>query len=231
MTLSALGYTVGATFALVIWVIGHRSRENKSQSLPPGPPPKPFIGNYFDVSKTEAWKTFSQWRELYGNLVYVNYLGNKLLILNDMESIRELLEKRSQKYSDRSSFVMAKYMGIEKNIAFAPYGPHWRQGRKLIHGTINQEVVQKYYSLQEDISAKLLRNLVEQPSEVMKHLHTATAQILASVTYGFSIDAPGNTSLDEFAETERMVLKGVVPGAYFVDMIPKCKSAIHTEDG
>jgi hypothetical protein len=40
-----------------------------------------------------------------------------------------------------------------------------------MHGTINQEVVKKYYSLQEDISSRFLRNLVEQPSEVMKHLH------------------------------------------------------------
>jgi hypothetical protein len=48
-----------------------------------------------------------------GDLVYVQILGNKLLVLNDIESMRELLEKRSQKYSDRPSFVMAKYMGIE----------------------------------------------------------------------------------------------------------------------
>jgi hypothetical protein len=48
-----------------------------------------------------------------GDLVYVQILGNKLLILNDMESMHELLEKRSQKYSDRPSFLMAKYMGIE----------------------------------------------------------------------------------------------------------------------
>jgi hypothetical protein len=48
-----------------------------------------------------------------GGLVYIQVLGDKLLILNDMESMHELLEKRSQKYSDRPSFVMAKYMGIE----------------------------------------------------------------------------------------------------------------------
>jgi hypothetical protein len=43
----------------------------------------------------------------------VDLLGSKLLVLNDMDSVRELLEKRSQKYSDRPSFVMAKYMGVE----------------------------------------------------------------------------------------------------------------------
>ncbi|KAJ8584953.1 cytochrome P450 [Rhizopogon salebrosus TDB-379] len=229
MALNAFDYTVCVAFLLVILVIGRRSHENRSQSLPPGPPPKPFIGNYLDVPKKEAWKKYSQWKELYGNLVYVNILGNKILVLNDMESMRELLEKRSQKYSDRPSFVMAKYMGIENNVGFAPYGSYWRQGRKLMHGTVNQEAVQKFHSLQEDISARFLRNLVEQPSEVMKHLHMTTARIIASITYGFSVDTPSNVVnaqyFDEFAETERMVLKSVVPGAYLVDMIPKRKMA------
>jgi cytochrome P450 len=124
-----------------------------------------------------------------GDLVYVKVLGDNILILNDMESMRELFEKRSQKYSDRPSFLMAKYMGIEnvstcssalycsskteigQNLAFAPYGPGWRQGRKLVHGILNQEAVKKHHSLQENVTARFLRDLVEHPSEVMKHLH------------------------------------------------------------
>jgi hypothetical protein len=35
---------------------------------------------------------------------------------------------------------------------------------------------------------------------------------------------------DEFAETERIVLKSVVPGAYLVDMIPQCKAVFILED-
>jgi cytochrome P450 len=180
-----------------------------------------LIGSYLDVPKAEPWKKFSQWSKLYGDLVYVQCLGNKLLVLNDMESMRELFEKRSQKYSDRPSFMMAKYMGIENNLAFAPYGPDWRQGRKLIHGIVNQEAVKKYHSLQENVTIRFLRDLVECPSEVMKHLHMATAHVIASITYGFSIDTPSNVYFDEFAETERIVLKSVVPGAYLVDMIPQ----------
>ncbi|KAG1814757.1 cytochrome P450 [Suillus subaureus] len=222
MALNASDWLVYSSFILVLGVIWHRlRRQNRSQLLPPGPPPKPLIGNYLDVPKIMSWKKFSQWRKLYGDLVYLTVLGNKFLILNDMESMRELLEKRSQKYSDRPSFVMAKYMGIENNLSFAPYGPYWRQGRKLIHGTVNQEAVKKYHSLQENVTARFLRDLVEYPSEAMKHLHMATAHIIASVTYGFSIDTPSNVYFDEFAETERIVLKGVVPGAYLVDMIPQ----------
>ncbi|KAG1786384.1 cytochrome P450 [Suillus plorans] len=221
MALNALDWLACSSFIFVLGVIGHHLRQqNRTHSLPPGPPQKPLIGNYLDVPKAEPWKTFSQWGKLYGDLVYVEVLGNKLLILNDMESMRELLEKRSQKYSDRPSFVMAKYMGIENNLSFAPYGPDWRRGRKLVHGNVNQEAVQKYHSLQENVAARFLRDLVEYPSEVMKHLHMATAQIIASITYGFSIDTPSNAYFDEFAETERIVLKSVVPGAYLVDMIP-----------
>ncbi|KIK39059.1 hypothetical protein CY34DRAFT_89871 [Suillus luteus UH-Slu-Lm8-n1] len=222
MALNASDWLAYSSFVLVLGVIGHRLlRQNRSQSLPPGPPPKPLIGSYLDVPKAEPWKKFSQWRKLYGDLVYVQILGNKLLVLNDMESMRELLEKRSQKYSDRPSFVMAKYMGIENNLSFAPYGPDWRQGRKLIHGTVNQEAVKNYHVLQENITARFLKDIVECPSEVMKHLHMATAHIIAFITYGFSIDTPSDVYLDEFAETERIVLKSVVPGAYLVDMIPQ----------
>ncbi|KAG2116255.1 cytochrome P450 [Suillus cothurnatus] len=222
MALNALDWLVCSSVILVLGVIGHRLRhQNRSKLLPPGPPPKPLIGNYFDVPKTEPWKIFSQWRKLYGDLVYVKVLGDNILILNDMESMRELFEKRSQKYSDRPSFLMAKYMGIENNLAFAPYGPGWRQGRKLVHGILNQEAVKKHHSLQENVAARLLRDLVEYPSEVMKHLHMATTHIVASITYGYSIDNPSNVDLDEFAETERIVLKSVVPGAYLVDMIPQ----------
>ncbi|KAG1767145.1 cytochrome P450 [Suillus occidentalis] len=225
MALNASDWLAYSSFVLVLGVVGHRLlRQNRSQSLPPGPPPKPLIGSYLDVPKAEPWKKFSQWRKLYvqtGDLVYVQILGNKLLVLNDMESMRELLEKRSQKYSDRPSFVMAKYMGIENNLSFAPYGPDWRQGRKLIHGTVNQEAVKNYHVLQENITARFLKDIVECPSEVMKHLHMATAHIIASITYGFSIDTPSDVYFDEFAETERIVLKSVVPGAYLVDMIPQ----------
>jgi cytochrome P450 len=60
---------------------------------------------------------------------------------------------------------------IGQNLAFASYGPYWRQARKLIHGTVNQEVVKKYHSLQENVTTKFLKDLVECPSEIMTHLH------------------------------------------------------------
>jgi len=64
MALNLLDCTVCGAFALILWVI--RSRGNRLQSLPPGPPPKPLIGNYLHVSEAELWKTISQWREHYG---------------------------------------------------------------------------------------------------------------------------------------------------------------------
>jgi hypothetical protein len=34
--------------------------------LPPGPKGLPFIGNALDWPKEEAWKTFSDWSDTYG---------------------------------------------------------------------------------------------------------------------------------------------------------------------
>jgi hypothetical protein len=68
----------------------------------------------------------------------------------------------------RASWLKTK---IRQNLAFASYGPYWRQARKLIHGTVNQEVVKKYHSLQENVTTKFSKDLVECPSEIMTHLH------------------------------------------------------------
>lgn len=41
-----------------------------------------------------------------GDLVYVEALGNRLLILNTLEAVSDLLESRHAIYSDRPKFTM-----------------------------------------------------------------------------------------------------------------------------
>ncbi|KIJ49275.1 hypothetical protein M422DRAFT_161611, partial [Sphaerobolus stellatus SS14] len=79
--------------------------------LPPGPPPKPIIGNAFDMPTSKDWKTYEKWSREYGmyencELVYLNILGQGMLIVNSRRLTYELFDKRSSIYSDRSSTPM-----------------------------------------------------------------------------------------------------------------------------
>jgi len=48
-----------------------------------------------------------------GGVVHINVLGKHIVILNRLEDAKELLEKRSQIYSDRPTMPMIElYVGI-----------------------------------------------------------------------------------------------------------------------
>jgi hypothetical protein len=42
----------------------------------------------------KEWLTYRSWTEKYGDLVYIEALGTKLLILGSEETVRNLVEKR-----------------------------------------------------------------------------------------------------------------------------------------
>jgi hypothetical protein len=103
-------YLVGALIAA--FVLGCLTRRNTRNDipLPPGPKPFPFIGNLLDMPKEKDWETYRAWNERYGDIVYVETLGTKIVVLSSAAVISELFEWRSTTYSDRPSTVMAVEM-------------------------------------------------------------------------------------------------------------------------
>ena len=49
---------------------------------------------------------------LSGNIIYLNVLGNKLIVLNSIDDARELLDKRGAQYSNRPRAVFAADMSV-----------------------------------------------------------------------------------------------------------------------
>jgi hypothetical protein len=44
--------------------------------LPPGPTPLPFIGNKFDIPKSQPWLQFEEWSKKYGS-IFTLWIGRK----------------------------------------------------------------------------------------------------------------------------------------------------------
>lgn len=102
-----------------------RKRILKRKKLPPGPQGLPIIGNLLQLPKAEAWKYHGgEMFEKYGGLssfriaaappdqllackgdvVYMEALGQPLVILNSYSAANDLFFKRSSIYSDRPRF-------------------------------------------------------------------------------------------------------------------------------
>lgn len=76
-------------------------RRKKAVLYPPGPKGLPVLGNLFDFPKNQHWIKFTEWGQLFGDVVYLNVPGAPMVILNTAQAASDLMEKRSANYSDR----------------------------------------------------------------------------------------------------------------------------------
>jgi hypothetical protein len=94
-------YIIGTAAAVLAFGYLRRQRASSSLPLPPGPKRLPVIGNLLDLPKEFEWLTYQQWTDAFGDVIYVEALGQKLVILGSAQAVDDLLERRSAIYSDR----------------------------------------------------------------------------------------------------------------------------------
>ena len=105
----------------------------RPRPLPPGPKGYPFIGNLLQMPSTTPWKTFDEWSKIYGmrysitgelcfvthdwtigDTIYLDLPNQPTVVLNSASAATDLLEKRSDIYSDRPISVMQRLLVFSK---------------------------------------------------------------------------------------------------------------------
>lgn len=108
-----------AFLLLLTFILRRLSRPFSSLPLPPGPRTSWLQRS---VTSTYPWITYAKWKEIYGpsllhslscfplsfhrqtyigDLIYIRLLGNPLLVLNSIQAVNDLLDKRGHIYSSR----------------------------------------------------------------------------------------------------------------------------------
>ncbi|PFH47239.1 hypothetical protein AMATHDRAFT_6962 [Amanita thiersii Skay4041] len=208
-----------AILAVILW----RKASSKSLNLPPGPKGLPLIG-VWNLPSEKPWLVYEQWSKQYGDMIYFESFGTSFLILNSIKRVRDLMEKRSNNYSDRPRAVMLlELMGWTFNPAFLPYGSWWRRHRRSMHEYFHTNTVDKYWPIQLRETRAFLRRLHETPEQLCRHIRHAFGALILEIAYGISI-ADNN---DPFITLAEEAIVGVTvagnPGAFFVDLIPALK--------
>ncbi|KAF7976439.1 hypothetical protein HWV62_6871 [Athelia sp. TMB] len=158
------------------------------------------------------------------DIIHLDVLGDSIIVLNSLNVITELFDKRGAIYSDRRQSVMlSELMGWGHNLVFAPYGDRWRAARKIFHQEFNSQAVRQYDSRLEQATLDLLRRLSYSPDEWYHHLRHQAASTMLGIAYGFDVAAENDPHID-IAEkaTASMAIVGV-PGAFLVDVLPFLK--------
>ena len=108
-------WAVVATLGVALYGAVRMVEDRKWAPLPPGPPRDPFIGHLRHLPQDNQPEVFAEWGRIYGrftftqyeynylqtlgDIIYLGFPGNSILVLNSVKAAHDLLEVRSSNYS------------------------------------------------------------------------------------------------------------------------------------
>ncbi|PPQ68804.1 hypothetical protein CVT26_001719 [Gymnopilus dilepis] len=195
------------------------SRRASYRALPPGPHGLPFLGNVLQVPTKMPWFKFTEWAQEFGQNSFAKFsastnpnvyrisgpifsldmAGHRIIVLNSYKVASDLLDRRSNIYSDRPRFIVAgEILTGGLAIVFARYGPMLRK---------------------EAASATL--GMLQDPASWNVQIKRASASAILSAIYGWpSLSNNDDPLLKRIHNLAERVTEGVTPGTYLVDLIP-----------
>lgn len=207
-------------------------RERSLVPLPPGPSPKPIVGNLADLPPTgvQDWQHWLKHKEAYGPISSVTVFGQTLVIINDFSMATELLEKRSALHSSRPRMMFCGEMvGWEYVLALLPYSDRMRTYRKNIHGILGSKwVISQFNDLQDVEVRRFLLRMLERPEDLGQNIRKNAGAIILKIVYGYTIEPYKDDPLVDLIEEALVQFSlATVPGAWLVDIIPACVFKVH----
>ncbi|KAF8960727.1 cytochrome P450 [Flammula alnicola] len=216
--------SVFSTTVHLIKVIVARRRNPNGLPLPPGPKGYHIIGNLFDVPAEKPWLAYNEWAKFYGDIIYFEVLGQPFLVLNSLERIQDLFEKRSSNYSDRMRMPMVlELMNWGYNLAMLPYGTWWRRHRRTFNDHFHPNIVWKYQPAQAREVRAFLNRLLATPENFMHHIRHTFAATIMSIAYGIRVKDSDDPYISNAEEALYGLAEAGIPGTFLVDFIPLLK--------
>ncbi|KAI0699866.1 CyP450 monooxygenase [Cerioporus squamosus] len=143
-----------------------------------------------------------------------------IVVLGTYAGASELLDRRSSRYSDRPSLVMASLIRGDWLIPYSGYTDLWRQRRKRFHEFFSATAIRDYAYAQEAGARKLVRLLLSAPEKYSDNVEFAFGSTIFSAVYGIKISSPNDRYLVMADEAMRIIKGAYTPGKFLVEVFP-----------
>ncbi|TKY55871.1 Cytochrome P450 84A1 [Spatholobus suberectus] len=103
----------------------------KTAPYPPGPKGLPIIGN-MNMMEQLTHRGLANLAKQYGGVFHLRMGFLHMVTISNAEAARQVLQVHDNVFSNRPATVAISYLTYERaDMAFAHYGPFWRQMRKI----------------------------------------------------------------------------------------------------
>ncbi|KAH9165024.1 cytochrome P450 [Lactarius sanguifluus] len=206
--------------SLSLWLLT-RLIKNASRKLPPGPKGLPLIGDIRHATD-HGWLSSPERKNDYGEMMYVSVLGQGLLVLNSRRVAVDLLEKRSNMYSDRPhNIVLCDYMSEGLSLASTPNNDLLRRFRRATMDSFSKSGVSIFQPVQHREAMMLALDLMKNPPDRETHLRRHSMSIMLSINYHLPpAQSESDPLLVGITDRIRHISHTLEPGAHLVEFFP-----------
>ena len=141
-------------------------------------------------------------------------------MLADETMVRDLIDKRGNKYSDRPRLVMAKEnLTKGRHILLRNYDEDFRRHQRMEAPVLSPRASSFYAPLQDMEGKQLLFDFLG-VDDFCKHSERYSISLIYAVTYGFSVKSGEDPSIAEIRRFQDIFALAGAFGKWIVDAFP-----------
>lgn len=174
MEISSIVYVLlyAAAVAFISKIIKNR-RESK-RLIPPGPKPWPIIGN-LNLLGPIPHQSLHHLSQKYGEIMRLKFGKFEVIVASSPEMAKQFLRVHDASFASRPSLAAGFYTSYNySDLVWAPYGPYWRQVRKIyLSEVFSAKKLELYEKVRVDERRHFLstiRALAGKPVVIKDHL-------------------------------------------------------------
>ncbi|XP_030933074.1 trimethyltridecatetraene synthase-like [Quercus lobata] len=202
---------------------------------PPGPTPWPIIRN-LDLIGPLPHQSLHKLSKKYGPIMQLKFGSFPVVVASSAEVAKQFLKTHDHVFASRPQIAAGKHTTYNYlNITWAPYGPYWRQGRKIyLSELFSSKRLDSYEYIRVEerrVFMSCLCSMSGKPIMLKDHLSRLILSIISRIILGKkyfseSKDETSIVTLEEFQEVldELFLLNGVlnigdwIPWVDFLDL-------------
>ncbi|XP_054817838.1 trimethyltridecatetraene synthase-like [Prosopis cineraria] len=127
---------------------------------PPGPKPRPIIGN-LNLIGAVPHLAFHALSKKYGPIMHLKLGFKDIVVASSSDVAKAFLKTHGFTFSSRPQTSAGKYTAYNySSILWAPYGPHWRQARKICNTKLfSHKSLESYEYIRKEEMKSILKKL------------------------------------------------------------------------